>query len=203
MELGHLVVECRGDDVIPGEWRHLAEFQLHIAERWRDRGVRIEDPFARFFFYFAGVNALYYLWSKMDGVRGGAPDRPQNEARQIEHLLSKAGPSAADVLGGAGQCAKYFADRRPIERMDKRSQHRATAGDAGEGRTAREALRGGCDTERLRALGTILYLVRSNLAHGSKMDQGDDQDVVEHAVPGLGAILNWAIGHTRTELEEA
>jgi hypothetical protein len=35
------------------------------------------------------------------------------------------------------------------------------------------------------------------------MDQGDDQDIVEHAVPGLGAILNWAIGHTRSELEGA
>lgn len=186
--------------MIPGEWRDLAEFQLHVAERWRDRGARTEDPFARFFFYFAGVNALYYLWSKVDGVRGGAPDGPPNEVRQIKHLLSKAGPAAAEVLGGAPQCSAYFADRRPIERMDKRSQRRATMGDVGEGRTARDDLRGGSDTGRLCALGTILYLVRSNLAHGSKMDQGDDQDVVEHAVPGLGAILNWAIGHTRSEL---
>lgn len=189
--------------MIPGEWRDLAEFQLHIAERWRDRGARTEDPFARFFFYFAGVNALYYLWSKVDGVRGGAPDRAPNEVRQIEHLLSKAGPSAAEVLGGAPHCVGYFADRRPIERMDKRSQRRATAGDVGEGRTARDALGTGSDTERLCALGTILYLVRSNLAHGSKMDQGDDQEVVEYAVPGLAAILKWAIGHTRSQLGEA
>jgi hypothetical protein len=198
-----LVEKCRGDDVIPGEWRDLAEFQLHVAERWRDRGARTEDPFARFFFYFAGVNALYYLWSKVDGVRGGAPDRPPNEVRQIEHLLSKAGPSTDEVLGGALQCVEYFAERRPVERMDKRSQRRATVGEVGEGRAARDALRTGSDTERLRALGTILYLVRSNLAHGSKMDQGDDQDVVEHAVPGLAAILKWAIDHTRSELREA
>ncbi len=186
--------------MIPGEWRDLAEFQLHIAERWRDRGVRTDDPFARFFFYFAGVNALYYLWSKVDGVRGRAPDRPPNEVRQIEHLLSKAGPSAGEVLARARRCVEYFKGRRPIERMDKRSQQRAKVGNAEEGRATRDALSGGSDTERLRALGTILYLVRSNLAHGSKMDQGDDQDVVEHAVPGLEAILNWAIGHTRSEL---
>ncbi len=186
--------------MIPDEWRDLAEFQLHIAERWRDRGGRTEDPFARFFFYFAGVNALYYLWSKVDAVRGGKPDRPPNEVRQIGHLLSKAGPAAAQVLEAAQRCVGYFAARRPIERMDKRSQRRATAGEVGEGRTAREALRGGNDTDRLRALGTILYLVRSNLAHGSKMDQGDDEDVVDHAEPGLGAILSWAIGHTRSEL---
>src|SRR5206468_10795932 len=123
--------------------------------------------------------------------------------RQIEHLLSKAGPSTAEVLGRAPHCASYFADRRPIERMDRRSQKRATAGDVGEGRAAQDALRGGSDTERLRALGTILYLVRSNLAHGSKMDQGDDQDVVEQAVLGLEAILNWAIRYTRSELREA
>jgi hypothetical protein len=87
--------------------------------------------------------------------------------------------------------------------MDKRSQLSAREGDAGEGRAARDALRSGSDTERLGALGKILYIVRSNLVHGSKMDQGDDQDVVEHAVPGLEAILNWAIGHTRSELGRA
>jgi hypothetical protein len=189
--------------VIPGEWRDLADFQLHIAERWQNRGVRTEDPFAQFFFYFAGVNALYYLWSKVDGVPGGAPDRPPNEVRQIEHLLNKAGTSAAEVLGGAPLCVRYFADRRPIERMDKRSQRRVTVGNVAQGRTARDALRTGSDTERLRALGTILYFVRCNLAHGSKMDQGDDQEVIEQAVPGLAAILNWAIGHTRSELREA
>lgn len=185
------------------EWRDLAEFQLHIAERWWDRGARTTDPFAQFFFYFAGVNALYYLWSKVDDVRGGAQERPPNEVRQIEHLLNKAGLSSAKMLASARDCAGYFADRRPIERMDRRSQGRATVGDEGEGRTARDALQGGSDTERLCALGAILYLVRSNLTHGSKMDQGDDQDVVEHAVPGLRAILTWAIGHTRSELGEA
>jgi hypothetical protein len=198
-----LVVECRGDDVIPDKWNDLAEFQLQIAERWRDRGARTEDPFARFFFYFAGVNALYYLWSKVDGVRRGKQGRPPNEVEQIEHLLSKAEPCAAEVLAGASQCVEYFADRQPIERMDKRSQVSAREGDAREGRAAGDALRSGSDTERLGALGKILYIVRSNLVHGSKMDQGDDQDVVEHAVPGLEAILNWAIGHTRSELGRA
>jgi hypothetical protein len=190
--------------VIPDEWRDLAEFQLHIAKRWRDRGARTEDLFAQFFFYFAGVNALYYLWSRVDDVRGRTPDRAPNEGRQIENLLSKAAPSdSADVLAKARQCAEYFAVRRPIERMGKRSQRRATVGDVAEGRKALDVLRSGNDTERLHALGRILYLVRSNLAHGSKMDQGDDQDVIKHSVPGLGAILNWAIGHTSSELGRA
>ncbi len=190
--------------MIPAECRDLAEFQLHIAERSGDRGAGTDDPFARFFFYFAGVNAHYYPWNKVNDVRGAAPDRPRNEMRQIEHLLSKAGPSdAADVLANARHCSEYFAVRRPIERIDRRSQRRARVGDVREGRTARDVLRTGSETERLRALGEILYPVRSNLAHGSKMDQGDDQDVVEHAVPGLGAILNWAISHTRSEMRKA
>jgi hypothetical protein len=79
------------------------------------------------------------LWSKVDCIRDGQPDRPPNEVRQIRHLLSKAGPSAVEVLGRASTCVSYFAERRPIERMDKRSQNRATAGDVGEGRIARNA----------------------------------------------------------------
>lgn len=190
--------------MIPGEWRELAEFQLHIAERWRDRGMRTEDPFARFFFYFTGMNALYFLWSKADRIRSRTQDQPPNEVRQIEHLLSKAGSSAAEVLGSVRDCVEYFTGRRPIERMDKRSQGRATVGDVREGRTARDALRGESDTERLQALGTIMYLVRSNLVHGSKMDQGDDQNIVEQAVRPRGHFevgdLLHAVG-TRGDIE--
>lgn len=186
--------------ILPG-WGVLANIQLRIAERWLERGVQSGDHFAQFFFYFAGVNALYYLWSKADGVRGGTPGRPPNEAQQIEHLLSKAGASeSVAVLAAARDCVAYFSDRRPIERMDKRSARHATAGSGREGSDAREILLNEGDNERLRALGHILYLVRSNLVHGSKMDCGDDQEVIEHAAPGLRSILEWAVRYTRSEL---
>jgi len=64
-----------------------ADFQLHIAERWLDRGAESRDPFAKFFCYFAGVNALYHLWSKADDIRGRTPGRPGNETMQIGHLF--------------------------------------------------------------------------------------------------------------------
>jgi hypothetical protein len=186
--------------MIPGQWTELAEFQLHIAERWRERGARAEDSFARFFFYFAGINALYFLWSKVDDIRRTTPDRPPDELLQIRHLLSKAGSGAGDVLTASG-CVEYFAERRPIERMDKRSSSRASVGDRSEGRKARDKLGAGSDPDRLGALGVILYLVRSNLVHGNKMDQGDDEEVIRKAAPGLAAILDWAVGHTRSRLE--
>ena len=79
--------------------------------------------------------------------------------------------------------------------------NRALDGDSREGAREKEILTTGKDDgERLRALGNILYLVRSNLVHGSKMDQGDDAEVIAHSAPGLGAILEWAISYTRSEL---
>jgi hypothetical protein len=187
--------------MIQAQWRDLAEFQLHLAERWLDRGAKSMDAYARFFFYFAGINALYYLWSKVDNVRGRAPDQPPNEAKQIEHLLGKVTPAQASQLVAAAHASvQFFGARRPIERMDKRSSGRATVGDAREGKKAREVLLQGSDQERVSALGKILYLVRSNLVHGSKMDQGDDEQVITNSVLGLQAILEWGITWTHSEL---
>jgi hypothetical protein len=187
--------------MIQVQWRDLAEFQLHVAERWCDRGAMSADAYARFFFYFAGINALYYLWSKVDNVRGVAPAQAPNEARQIEHLLGKATPAqASELVTAAYTSVQFFGERRPLERMDKRSSGRATVGDAREGKKAREALLQGSDQERISALGKILYLVRSNLVHRSKMDQGDDEQVITNSIPGLQAILEWGIILTRSEL---
>lgn len=188
--------------MIAPEWRMLADFQLHVAERWLARGAESGDPFAKFFFYFAGVNALYYLWKKADDLRGSTPGRSPNEVVQIKHLLGKAGDSgAAAVLLAARDTVEYFSQRRPIERMDDRSMNRPQVGAKRAGAGAKETLTTGKDgTERLRALGHILYLVRSNLVHGSKMDQGDDAEIIRHSAPALGAILGWAINYTRSEL---
>lgn len=190
--------------MINAQWCDLAEFQLHVAERWRDRGATSADAYARFFFYFAGINALYYLWSKVDDVRVRAPEKPPNELGQIEHLLSKVTPSQASALiAAASTSIQFFRERRPVERMDKRSSGRPTIGDAGEGRKAREVLLQGSEQALVSALGRILYLVRSNLVHGSKMDQGDDERVIINSVPCLQAILEWGITLTRSELGRA
>lgn len=129
--------------MIETRWGALAEFQLHIAERWRDRGARSEDPFARYFFFFSGVNALYYLWSKVDDVRGREGGRP-NEQVQIEHLLDKAALGGADaLLARSASSVQFFRNRNPIERMDKRTASRARVGDHKEGERAQRDLRDG------------------------------------------------------------
>jgi hypothetical protein len=43
------------------KWHELAIFQCKAAGRWLKRGRESKDIFAQFFFYFAGLNALYFL----------------------------------------------------------------------------------------------------------------------------------------------
>ena len=169
----------------------LAIFQLNVAARWRGRSAGIGDPFAQFYFTFAGFNALYYLWAKIDDVHS-------NETALISHLLGKNSvEDAAVVLTGAAASIRFFQERPPIERMDDRKAD-ATLGDPREGRKARLRLGDPDPRERVKALGAILYLVRSNLVHGSKIDQGDDEEVIRAALPGLNAVLAWAIRFTET-----
>lgn len=196
--------------MIPRESTELAEFQLQIATRWKRRAADATDPFARFFFLFAGFNALYYLWTQIDGPpAGGEPQeklsdrQTPNESRQIEHLLQRAGGVSGSVLYCARASVDFFRSRRAIERMDRREPGKPRVGKPREGRSARNKLNAEDENEQLCGLGTLLYLVRCNLAHGSKIDQGDDQEVIEHAVPGLEAILGRAIDFTRSELREA
>ena len=189
--------------MIPREWSDLAAFQLDIAQRWRVRALKTGDHFAAFFFSYAAFNALYFLWSKLENLRGREEGCPPNEVNQIQNLLSKTGATAGSILAVANQSVVYFMQRSPVQRMDKRSANQAIVGDPREGRKARDKLATGDDLSRLVALGTILYLVRSNLAHGSKADAGDDEQVISNALPGLRAIVDWTLDYTRGELTNA
>ena len=46
-------------------------------------------------------------------------------------------------------------------------------------------------------MGGIVYLVRCNLIHGSKTQSGDDQEIIESAVPTLEALVEAAITYTK------
>jgi hypothetical protein len=43
----------------------------------------------------------------------------------------------------------------------------------------------------------ILYLVRSNLVHGSKAESGDDKDVIVNSVYALKILLEQMITFTK------
>ena len=84
-------------------WYDLIKFQLNIAQRWLDKGNEAKDIFAKFFFYFVGFNALYFLWSEIDKVGG------KNEGKYIENLLKKFDKEKAEeILNKTRGSIDYF-----------------------------------------------------------------------------------------------
>ena len=51
------------------EWDDFIRFQQKIAERWLIRGNQAVDSYSKFFFFFSGFNALYFLWRKADNEK--------------------------------------------------------------------------------------------------------------------------------------
>ncbi len=181
-------------------WGALAGIQLAIARRWLQRGQETKDRFAKFFFYFTGLNALYFLWKEVDELEL-EPSKPVNEGKQIENLIRKLDEGEASrVLEEARDSVEYFSRRRPIQRMDRRGDT-AFEGDPREGRKwQRRLVEGSSSVDRLVALGQILYLVRSNLFHGSKLDAGDDHEVIEAAIGPLERLVSSAMSLTEAKL---
>ncbi len=169
-------------------WDELVWFHRTIAERWLQRGRGSGDPFAKFFFYFSGFNALYFLWKTIDGLSGG-------ESRQIENLIKKFSPSEAkEILRGLAPSVNYFSERRPVQRMDERSSQSQLTGTQKEGRKWQKILiEEGRPLEQLNALGQIIYIVRSNLVHGSKAESGDDEEVIKSSLAPLEELLTRGI----------
>lgn len=59
---------------------------------------------------------------------------------------------------------------------------------------------GDSPVQQLVALTKILYLVRSNLVHGSKAEAGDDLVVVQQALVPIREIAKRALRLTETRL---
>jgi hypothetical protein len=169
--------------------------QVDIAERWLTRGNEIDgDIYAKFFFYFAGFNALYFLWGKVNKINGSRP-RQQD---LIKNLLGQFGDTKAEeILDKVKTEVIYFRDRDPIQAMNNRIDVKLLIGDSHEGQQCKKVLQteGRSASERLVALGIILYLVRSNLVHGSKRaeDSGDDKTIISNSIKPLEIFLTEAI----------
>lgn len=180
------------------KWENLIRVQLNIAERWLEKGRKSNDKFAKFFFHFSGFNALYYLWTEIDDLKNEMGKRP-NEPRQIENLLRKFnGKEASEIFKILSEDVKYFCERKPIERMDKRKPENPFDGDPEEGNKWKKWLkeREGI-LDKVVALGEILYLVRSNLFHGSKVESGDDEEIITHSITPLEILLSSALAMTK------
>jgi hypothetical protein len=170
--------------------------QLKIAKRWLQRGNKVKDIFSKFFFYFAGFNAIYFLWGKIDKL---------NQHKEISHiinLLEKIDEAEAQVILNKVKISiKYFCRRNPIQEMRKRTCESPYEGDKTKGDKCREILQNNKRTasERVIALGEILYLVRCNLVHGSKEISGDDKEIIKKSIDPLKIFLEEAISWTRLQ----
>ena len=177
-------------------WDDLIRFQLNIAKRWLKRGNQTKDLFAKFFFYFAGFNAIYFLWRKIDNLD------QTNEGKHIENLLAKFDEQKAqEILNKARTSIDYYCQRRPIRRLDRRTDKRPFEGDIREGRKWQKRLKDQnlSPIERLISLGQILYLVRSNLVHGSKAESGDDREIIQMSIDPLRVFLKEALLWSRQQ----
>lgn len=84
--------------------------------------------------------------------------------------------------------------------MDKRTAENPHEGDPEEGNKWQIWLKEKpFALERLIALGEILYLVRSNLVHGSKAESGDDEQVIDNSIYPLEVFLTKSILVTKNK----
>jgi hypothetical protein len=141
---------------------------------------------------------------KVDDVRNKKGE-PAGEEKQIHNLLAKMDRARTErLLERTSQTVFFFSQRRPIQRMGGRDIKRQTDGDPSEGARWRMLLaEGEPPDKRLRALGSIVYLIRSNLVHGSKAESGDDREIIERIVPALEVLLAESLAITDSWLNQA
>ena len=164
------------------------DLQLEIARSWFKRGKTSKDVFAKFFFYFAAFNALYYLHGKIHGVRQG------DEKALVSNLVGKLPAHVCETILSNHREEISFFHQHVIPRMYRSGDRDPFA--EGKGHAATLGNPDSSSGERLIALGQILYIVRCNLSHGRKTDRGDDKRVIEASVPLLRTLTEEALRHS-------
>jgi hypothetical protein len=182
---------------IPSGFDGLARFQLRVAKDWIREAEHVQSrPAFQFMAYFAALNALYWLWGVIDG--GGI----RVEQKLLENLVQQLGEIiCGSILKSVEPQWRWFASRGPIQRMDKRKGD--TPGDERPGRAALETLlrRELANVERTKALATVVYLVRCNLVHGSKVI-GVDFELLAQGAPIAQAFAGHSVEYTAAALRQ-
>lgn len=122
------------------------------------------------------------------------------EPKLVEGLVRSLGSEVAvSILADEGTMKgfQYLLDRGPIQRMDRRKAGGITGSIEGGWRHQRGLQGVGDPTERLTSLAQILYVVRCNLVHGSKMVDGYDIQLLERCVPALRLIAEASLRKIR------
>jgi len=164
----------------------LRNYQIGIARSWLKRGQATNDPFAKFMFFFAGFNALYFLVRLEERAQG-------NEMEDVTRLVRRLGETACDDILRCTEPESGFFRQTIILNMSRRNVSRIE-GDETQGRELRATFESATSSvDRLAALSRILYLVRCNLVHGSKRQAGDDERIVSNSVRPLELLLERGI----------
>ncbi|MCZ7357897.1 MAG: hypothetical protein O8C66_03915 [Candidatus Methanoperedens sp.] len=165
--------------------------QHNIAERWLRKGNETEDIYSKFFFYFAGFNAIYFQWGVINKIDG-------SQQEKIQNLLEQLGDSKAkEIIDEVKNEVEYFCRRKPIQKMNRRIGEKLMVGYSDDGIRYQKILQDEYRPalERIVSLGQILYLVRSNLVHGSKEESGsgDDFEIIKSSIEPLKVLLTEGI----------
>jgi len=169
----------------------LVSFQLRAAEGWLSRAKQSGDNYGKFLFYFSGFNALFFLWSKIDHVHG--------DTNEIKNMLQKFDETKAQqMLDSVRASVEYFTAREPVGRMDNRTCQNPYGSDKREGSKWKTILSDQTRParDRLVALGEIVYLVRSNLIHGSRVPV-HDSEAIPRCLEPLEVLLEESIELTK------
>lgn len=165
--------------------------QHNIAERWLKKGNKTEDIYSKFFFYFAGFNAIYFQWKIINKIDGSQQEIIINLLEQFENSKAK------EILDEVKKEVEYFCRRKPVQKMNRRIDDKLLDGDSNEGIRYLEILKDVNQPalERVISLGQILYLIRSNLVHGSKeeSESGDDFEIIKSSIAPLKVLLTESL----------
>lgn len=150
---------------------------LQNSERWLERAKGNKaTAFSKFFYLWASFNALYNL------------EEVEGDMSQIKSLIAKiSGEDAQAILNKQKRTIDYFFEQRaPIRDMKEMSDKETKSWQKKFTRSANYK-------NKLKYVALTLYIVRNNLTHGSKMDQGDDLMVIERANCILEEIVNKCV----------
>lgn len=211
----------------------IIEFQIRVSHGWLNEGLAVgARPSFEFVAYFSAVNALYWLWGVLDGQQAftteerahveellqAAPKELRskilgrlgglrNEAALMQALVGKFHPETAKrIVAEHEGYLRFLVEerRRPIHRMDARSVSNGN-GDPSEGQKYLRWLSAPDSdaSKKLKALAGVLYLIRCNLIHGSKVAHVEDGGLVGRSVPLLRSIAEASLEYTQLSLRPA
>ena len=217
------------DTALRGPLQEVAAFQTGVARHWIERADEVRGKHAfEFVAYFSALNALYWLWGLLDELEASTPEERnaveralkdgnvpaplasrvlnglrgmKGESRLLANLVSNMPEASATtfVREHAG-FMRHLTERGPIREMGRRSRSDAVLDDKTGRQLHRKLTAENSSSVRVQAVAGILYLIRCNLVHGSKISDALDGELLSLSVQPLRTLAEWAYNLTEARL---